>query len=214
MEDEAQKIGIRMRIALAAGGVALLALLVWGIHAIIAGKGSKPERQVQVVQIIRPPPPPPEDQPPPPPPDKVDEPLPQDQPEPSPSDAPAPSEQLGLDAEGAAGGDAFGLAARKGGHDIAGGGGAIFAWYTQILKDHLIARLSADRSLRSRKFTITVKVWVAPDGQIQNVKVVSASGNKDLDGSIEAALSHLGRLREAPPIEMPQPVSLRIVSRS
>jgi periplasmic protein TonB len=214
VSEESQKVSLGVRIALAVGAVLLLALLVWGIRAIMASKNGKPARQVQVVQVIRPPPPPPENQPPPPPPEKVDEPLPQDQPEPSPSDEAAPSEQLGLDAEGGAGGDAFGLAARKGGHEITGGGGAIFAWYTQILKDAIVDRLSSDKALRSKKFTIVVKVWIAPDGQVKEARLVSASGAKDVDGAIEAVLTRLGRLREAPPLEMPQPVSLRIVSRS
>lgn len=214
MQGDSEKVSLRVRVALGVGGVVLLALLVWGIRTIMAGKNDKPARQVQVVQVIRPPPPPPENQPPPPPPDKVDEAVPQDQPEPSPSDSPAPSEQLGLDAEGGAGGDAFGLAARKGGHELTGGGGAIFAWYTQILKDAIVDRLSGDRALRSKKFTIVVKVWIAPDGQVREARLVSASGSKDVDGAIEAVLGRLGRLREAPPLEMPQPVSLRIVSRS
>jgi protein TonB len=214
MADESDELSLGTRILLGVGGVVLLVLVVLGIRYVMASKGSKPDRQVQIVQIVRPPPPPPEDQPPPPPPEKVDEPLPQDQPEPSPSDEAAPSQQLGLDAEGGAGGDAFGLAARKGGHDITGGGGAVFAWYTQILKDAIVERLSNDKALRSKKFTIIVKVWVGPDGQVQNARLSNASGNHDLDGAIEAALGRLGRLREAPPIEMPQPISLRIVSRS
>jgi protein TonB len=213
MADDGQNSDRRTTVILAVVGILVLALMGFGIYKAVSGKGTKKGREVQVVQVIRPPPPP-ENQPPPPPPEKVDDPLPQDQPEPSPSDDPAPSEQLGLDAEGGAGGDAFGLAARKGGHDIAGGGGAIFAWYTQILKDAIVDRLSGDSQLRSKKYTIVVKVWIGRDGQVQNAKLTTSSGSRDVDAAVEAVLGRLGRLREPPPLEMPLPVSLRIVSRS
>jgi protein TonB len=215
MADDGQKPEGRAIAILAVGGAVVVGLLLFGIYKVVTSKNDKKSREVQVVQVIRPPPPPPENQPPPPPPpDKVDEPLPQDQPEPSPADEAAPSQQLGLDAEGGAGGDAFGLAARKGGHDIAGGGGAIFAWYTQILKDAIVDRLSGDTSLRTKKYTIVVKVWIGRDGQVQNAKLVSASGSRDVDAAVESVLTRLGRLREPPPLEMPQPISLRIVSRT
>src|SRR5882762_6880328 len=97
-----------------AGGLLLVLMLVggavWFVHNIVSGKEN------------------------PPPPDKVEEPLPQDEPPPSPDNTPAPTPQLGLDAEGSAGGDSFGLAARQGGSDITGTGGAVFAWYTGKLK--------------------------------------------------------------------------------
>ena len=46
-------------------------------------------------------------------PDRPKDEIAQNEPEPTPSDDTAPSPQLGLDAEGTAGGDSFGLAARK-----------------------------------------------------------------------------------------------------
>jgi periplasmic protein TonB len=192
-----------------------VAVAIWLIHGYLTNKDVKPERKVQVVQVIRPAPPPPEEKPPPPPPEqKPEEPLPQDEPEPAPSDAPSPSESLGLDADGSAGGDAFGLAAHKGGRDITGSGGAIFAWYTTRLKDQVVERLSDDTRIRSKKFSVSVRVWIEPDGRIREVKLGSTTGNRDLDSAIEAALSKLARMGEPPPIEMPQPISLKIVSRS
>lgn len=180
----------------------------------MTAKSAKPDRQVQVVQIIRPPPPPPPDQPPPPPPEKTDEPLPKDEPEPAPSDEPPPNEPMGIDAEGSAGGDAFGLAARHGGSDLIGGNGsAAFAWYTNRLKDAVIDRLTADSHLGAKKFSVSVRVWIAPDGTVRQVKLASTTGNADLDKRIETALSSLTRMSDAPPLEMPQPVSLKIVSR-
>jgi protein TonB len=181
----------------------------------MATKDQKPARVVQNITVIRPPPPPPpEETPPPPPPDKIDEPIPQNQPDPTPDNAPAPAPDLGLDADGTAGSDAFGLAARKGGSDIAGSGGAIFAWYTTKLKDEVSDRLSSDTKLRGRKYSVGVRIWIESDGRIKEVRVVSGTGSHDLDGAIIADLSALGRLSQSPPLEMPQPISLQIVSRS
>jgi protein TonB len=207
---------VRRRGPVILGGVIavlLIAGFVWFVQTMMAGKSKKPERQVQVVQIIKPPPPPP-DQPPPPPPEKTEEPLPKDEPEPAPADEPAPQEQLGLDAEGAAGGDAFGLAARKGGSDLVGGsGGAMFAWYTNRLKEAVVEKLSGDTKIGSKKFSVSVRVWIEPDGRVKEVKLVSTTGDRELDKRIEASLSSLTRMSDAPPLEMPQPVSLKIVSR-
>jgi len=205
------------RLPLIGGGAVVLfvlAVLVVLIHYFVTHKDVKVERKVQVVTVIRPPPPPLERPPPPPPETKADEPLPQDEPEPAPSDAAAPSEQLGLDAEGAAGGDAFGLVGHKGGRDITGSGGAIFAWYTNRLKDQVVDRLSDDARIRSKKFSVSVKLWIESDGRIREVRLASTTGSHELDAAIESALGRMPRMGEPPPIEMPQPVSLRIVSRS
>ena len=197
-----------------AAGLAGVAGLAWWLHGALSVKPARVNRTVQTVTLVRPPPPPPEDRPPPPPEEQPKEPVPMDSPEPQQADnEPAPSEQLGLDAEGTAGGDAFGLAARKGGRDIAGSGGAAFAWYTGRLKDNVSERLSGDPRLRAKRFSVTVKVWIQSDGRIQEVQLASTTGSPDLDKLIQGALASVGRLAEPPPIEMPQPVSLRIVSR-
>ena len=196
------------------GAVLLIVGFVFFVRTMMAGKNAKSERQVQVVQIITPPPPPPDQPPPPPPPEKTEEPLPKDEPEPAPQEQESQQPQLGLDAEGAAGGDAFGLAARKGGSDLVGGNGnAAFAWYTNRLKDAVVERLTADAKLGSKKFSVSVRLWIEPDGRIKEVRLVSTTGNPDLDQRIEASLASMTRLSDAPPLEMPQPVSLKIVSR-
>jgi periplasmic protein TonB len=208
----------RRYVTLFGGGLIAVLLVtgfVWFVRTMMAGKSAKSQRQVQVVQIIRPPPPPP-DQPPPPPPVKTQEELPKDEPEPAPKeDEQAPPPALGLDAEGSAGGDAFGLAARKGGSDLVGGNGkAAFAWYTNRLKDAVVERLTADTRIGSKKFSVSVRVWIEADGRIKEVKLVSTTGDRALDQRIEAALASLTRLSDAPPLEMPQPISLKIVSHS
>jgi protein TonB len=205
----------RLYFRLAGGVVAVL--LIFGfasfVRTMMLSKTNKPNRQVQMVQMIRlPPPPPPPDQPPPPPPEKTEEQLPKDQPEPAPNDEPPPAGQLGLDADGSAGGDAFGLAARRGGSDLVGGNGtAIFAWYTNRLKDAVLDKLTAASC--GKGFSASARFWIEPDGRIKDVKLATTTGNQKTDKCIQVALSSLSRLSDAPPLEMPQPVSLKIVSR-
>ena len=197
------------------GGAVVVGLVVLALLWFVRSMKHEPETKrqtVQTIKLIRPPPPPPEQPPPPPPEEKVEEPLPQDAPEEAPPDDAAPSEQLGLDAEGVAGSDGFGLAARKGGREL-GLGGAAFAWYTTMLKDSILDVLSSDERIRRGSYQVTVRVWLTNAGDVERIKLASTSGNRELDAAIEHALEKMGRVREAPPLEMPQPVTLRIVSR-
>jgi periplasmic protein TonB len=202
------------RAGVAVAVVAAVGVFGWFVHYMVSSKITKPPRQTQVVTLIRPPPPPMDQPPPPPPPERPKEEIAQNEPEPTPSEDPAPSTQLGLDTEGTAGGDSFGLAAHKGGHDLVGTGGAIFGWYTARLKDRVSERLAADARLRSKKFNVSLRVYIENDGRIREVHVVSTSGNGELDAAIEAAVAAIGKLNEAPPLEMPEPITIRIVSRT
>ncbi|HKU16669.1 MAG TPA: TonB family protein [Steroidobacteraceae bacterium] len=197
------------------GGALIVGVVVLVLLWFVRSMQKEPEQKrqtVQTVKLIRPPPPPPEPPPPPPPEEKVEEPLPQETPEEAPPDEASPAEQLGLDAEGVAGGDGFGLAARKGGREL-GLGGAAFGWYTSLLKDSILDVLSGDERIRRGSYQVTVRVWLTSSGDVERIKLASTSGNHELDTAIERALEKVGRIREAPPLEMPQPVTLRIVSR-
>jgi protein TonB len=190
----------------------VVVVLILAIRSMMQEKKDSPKRQVaQIVKLVRPPPPPPEP-PPPPPEEKIEEPLQQETPDEPPPDQSSPSEQLGLDAEGVAGSDGFGLAAHKGGSDLVGGGRAIFAWYTGRLKDTILTLLSDDERIRKGKYQVTVRVWVGSDGKVEQVKLQSTSGSRELDAAIESVLQKMDRM-EQPPLEMPQPVTLRIVSK-
>lgn len=173
------------------------------------------KQQVQQVQLIRPPPPPPDLPPPPPPPpeEKVAVPDPQDKPDPTPSNEPPPSEQLGLDAEGSAGGDEFGLAAHKGGRDLLASGGSAYAWYAGLLKSEVLDQLSSEKRAHAGEYSVIVRVWVRSDGTVDRVRIAQSSGNRERDQAIEQALSRITRLSQPPPADMPEPISLRIVSR-
>lgn len=168
---------------------------------------------VQEIHLIRPPPPPPDLPPPPPPPpdEKVN--VPEQKPDPTPTNQPPPG-QLGLDADGSAGGDAFGLLANKGGRDLIGSGGSAFMWYAGLLKDQILSQLNADSAARRGSYSLVVQVWVRSDGSIDRVHVAQGSGDRARDQAIEQSLSLISRLNQAPPADMPEPITLRIVSRS
>jgi protein TonB len=208
---------VRRNLSRLAGGVFGLLLIlgfVWFVHTMMAGKTNKSWRQVQIVQVIRPPPPPP-DQPPPPPPEKTEVPLPKDVPEPVPDNQPAPADQpLGLDAEGAAGGDAFGLAARRGGSDLLGGTGtAPFAWYTSRITDAIRERLSSVACAKSAKGSLSVHVMLEASGRIKQVQLATTTGNPRVDQCIDTALTSMPAMSDPLPPGMPEQVNLKIVSR-
>jgi protein TonB len=185
------------------------------IRNLVTSAAPPPKQVVQQIQLIRPPPPPPDLPPPPPPPpdEKVDVPDPQQQPDPKPSNEPPPAANLGLDTEGGAGGDAFGLVGNKGGRDITGSGGSAFAWYANQLKDQILNELSGDKHVRSGNYRVTVRAWVNEDGSVQRMEIVHGSGDSDRDHAIEADLQRVRRLPQARPTGMPDVISFEVVAR-
>ena len=172
------------------------------------------KKVVQEIRVIRPPPPPPEAPPPPPPPEeKVDLKQPEPEPDPVPSNEPPPGEQLGLDADGSAGSDGFGLAARKGGRDLLASGGSAYSWYAGLLKNEILGKLNDEKKVRSGSYSIQVRVWVRQDGTIERIHFTQSTGNGERDKAIEEAITRI-RVSQAPPADMPQPISLRIASRA
>jgi protein TonB len=202
--------------AIAAGVLAVVGVLAW---LVVSGMGepvAPAKKTVQQVTIIKPPPPPPDTPPPPPPPpeEKVELDEPEPEPEVAEADEPPAGDQLGLDADGAAGGDAFGLLARKGGRDLLStGGDGRYAWYSNVLKGDLVGRLSEIRDIRRDRYNVSVRIWLTPDGRVERYSLVGSTGKPDLDRDLRAALDSLDRVSERPPDGLPQPVRLRIVSR-
>ena len=194
-------------------------LLVYLIQDWLAGAPPKPKQTVQQISLVKPPPPPPPPKIEKPPPPKMKEEVevpepeavPEDLPE-MPSDEPPAGDLLGLDAEGGAGGDAFGLIGRKGGRGLLSDGRRV-GWYAGILKEHILDTLSATPGVRDRGYSVTVKVWIDDSGRIQNYEILSSSGDSDTDEALRIAFSSMASLSEPPPEDMPQPVRLRVTSR-
>ena len=189
--------------------------LFWLVKNFIGSAPVAQKKVVQEIRVIRPPPPDTPPPPPPPPDEKVDV---NEQPEPEPdpvaSNEPPPAEQLGLDAEGAAGGDDFGLVGRKGGRDLLASGGSAYTWYAGLLKTEILGQLQDEKKIRSGSYSVMVRVWVKADGTIERIGLAQSSGDRERDRAIEQALTRIGRVSQAPPADMPQPINLRIVSRA
>jgi periplasmic protein TonB len=140
---------------------------------------------------------------------------PEPQPDPTPSDEPPPGEQLGLDAEGTAGGDGFGLVARKGGRDLLAGGGSAFAWYGGLVKNEILEELQEEeRARRGGSYSVSVRVWLRADGSVEQVRLAQSTGDADRDRAIEQRLARIARISQSPPANMPMPISFRVALRT
>jgi len=185
------------------------------IHSFLGKPVPQQKRVVQEIRIVRPPPP--EVEPPPPPPpteEEVDLP----EPEPTPLDdsaEPPPGDQLGIDAAGTGAGDSFGLVGRPGGRDLlASGGGSAYTWYAGLVKNEILDSLGDEPRARKGSYSVNVRLWVRRDGTVERAELAGSSGNSDRDDAIRTALSRMSRISQAPPADMPQPISLKIVSRA
>jgi protein TonB len=175
-----------------------------------------PKRPVQQITLVTPPPPPPkiEEQPPEP---EIEEKV--DIPEPeameelpdAPSDAPPAGDALGVDADGGAGGDGFGLIGRKGGRGLLDGGGP-FAGYASRLQQSIERVMTEDNDLRKNAYSVIVKLWLSPAGDVARAELARSTGQPALDDLLTRKLESV-RVADAPPLEMPQPVRLRISVR-
>ena len=194
---------------------ALAVALGYGLMKLFS-KSEAPRKQVvHNIALLKPPPPPPPPKPQEKPPEVKKEEVKVEQPKPDApkqDDAPA-GKQLGVDAEGGAGSDGFGLVGNKGGRDLLGGGRMGFAFYTNGLQRFLQDELARNKQLRGADYRIVVRLWLAPDGAVRRVELAGSSGSPDVDARVRAALGALAAVREAPPENMPQPVKLRISNR-
>lgn len=206
-------------------GVVLAVLIVVGIY-FLKGMFQKPPQTKKVMQQITmlqqpPPPPPPEIKPPEPEvkEEKIEEPLPEKEPEPAPEEADEPpAAELGLDADGSAGSDAFGLAAHKGGRSILGGSpGSAILWYGGQIKrqlDDSLQNLLADTPAMKTGYSVILEVWIAADGNIERCELVEGSAKKEVDQAIRNVLPRLKlNLGKPPPENMPQPIKIKLTAR-
>jgi periplasmic protein TonB len=223
--------GRRTRFVLWAVLAALLvALAVWLYSVFSKPLEPNKRRTVQEISLLKPPPPPPPPKTPPPPPpppqqqpEKIDVPKPAAAPPDQPSQAPPPGPNLGVDAAGSGSGDGFGLVGKPGGGDLIGGGGGggsggkvdPFAWYGALVKERITDAISKDKKLKAAaEFQRNVNVWVNASGAITRVELVGQAQNPELDEALRLALRAATPVREGAPGEMPQPIRLRVSTRS
>ncbi|MGZ8137454.1 MAG: energy transducer TonB family protein [Methylococcaceae bacterium] len=205
------------------GGI-ILAVMVWFIVDFISQMEDKPakkERKIQPITLLKPPPPPP-------PPPKVEKPPEaqpeaeklEEEPEPEPEELPdvadePPPGDLGLDAEGAAGSDGFGLVGRKGGRGLLGGGegGNPYAWYGNIIKNDILDIVADKEELRRKGYTAIIKVWVEADGSVKRFELTRGSNDSEIDELLQRLLGRFKKVNEPPPPGLEQPIKLKITSR-
>jgi protein TonB len=200
--------------------VLLIAVAVYIFRDMFA-KPVQSKKQVQQVSIVQPPPPPP---PPPPeqkPPEpevqeeKIEEPEPEPEPEQK-AEEPPPGEDLGVDAEGGAGSDAFGLVGKKGGRSLIGGGGGgnAIIYYGQQLQREISDELQRNLKDKARnsKYSAVVHLWIGPEGAITRVELANSSGTAEIDDALKSALGGMRNRLKPPPERMPQPIKIRIRS--
>jgi TonB family protein len=186
-------------------------------------KGPQMKRVVQQIAVIPPPPPPPppEIKPPEPEvePEKIEQPEPEPEPEPAPEPADEPpGEQLGVEGNGSAGADGFGLAARQGGRSLLGGSaGSAVIWYGAQVRQQLdtaLFPLLEETEARHTAYSVELAVWIEPDGRLKRIELTRSSGKADVDQALQAALPRLHlSLSRPPPEQMPLPIRIRLHSR-
>jgi protein TonB len=199
------------RAGIALGGLALLALLFWGLHSLSGGPAAPKRQTVKIALLPDVPPPPP---PPPPKEEKQPEPKVEQKPIDTPKqDKPPEPEQIKM--EGPAGDAPSPFAGGVVKNDYIGGdiGSAMesamakYAYYTNRLTEHIQDDLSR-KKLHSG--CVRVYLWIEADGTIRRYKLSGSSGDPENDRKLETAIADLGHVREAPPADMPMPVGLQI----
>lgn len=168
------------------------------------------KKQIQQITVVTPPPPPP-----PPPKEEIKEPeVKEEIPEETPPDA-APDneaeasagEDLGVDAEGGAGSDGFGLVGKKGGRGLLGGSG-----YEQNVRQEINEAILQNERLKRMEYVAIVSLRLADNGEFETFDVEMVSGNSDAKAFIEDVLRKKKRMSKARPLEAASFVKLRIKS--
>jgi outer membrane biosynthesis protein TonB len=213
--------------------------LIWGVSAavalvfmvgagillkmLISDDGQKRQRQIQMVTLVKPPPPPKIKERPPEPEVKkveliiepeVEEEMPEETEQQAESEAP-PGDELGLDADGAAGSDSFGLRAKKGGRALIGGGGgkSQYAWYTNMVVREVEKTVNdlvqSNGGCPDSKFKAVVRIVLNERGGVVEHFLLVSSGNRKVDDAISEALD-AAKISEPPPVGMPRKMKLKI----
>ena len=222
--DEPEGKGRPLRLTLAVAGViALFVAAGFGIKSLLSDGGKPRKASVQTIAVLRPPPPPPPPKPEEKPPElkKEEVKLPEPEPEqPKAENEPPPSQDLGVDADGSAGTDGFGLVGKPGGRDIteigavnASGAGDPFAGFKVSLGAHFQDVLMRNERLRKANYRAQVSVWLSSTGRIDRVELGKGSGDDALDALIRTTLVQSQPVTQPMPADLPQPVRLTVTSR-
>ncbi|MDD1650752.1 MAG: TonB C-terminal domain-containing protein [Methylococcaceae bacterium] len=135
---------------------------------------------------------------------------------------PSADDALGVDEEGRAGADSFGLRSKKGGKDLLQSGpqlsspsghrGHVFLAYGSSIISQLESHLMMDSKLREQHYVIVVRVWISPAGKISRCEVDQSSGNRAIDDRLTRLIASFSGHLPHPPAGMHQPIKIRIRS--
>lgn len=150
--------------------------------------------------------------------------IPKDEPKNAENDSTPAGDKLGLDAEGKAGSDAFGLAGKKGGRSLLAGGDGMgrlsllskFAGYTKMVETEIrkkvMHRLDEDGGIPKGKLQTIVRISVDSNGAVLASKIIGSSGNNKMDEAVISSIVHI-KLSEPPPEGMPRTMNIKISSQ-
>jgi protein TonB len=183
---------------------------------ILSGDDNKRHRQVHMVTLLKPPPPPKIEEKPPEPEIKKEEiktPEPeQDMTDQNQDDTP-PGDQLGVDADGTAGSDAFGLMAKKGGRALIGSGDSRYQWYTRFviaeLQEALNKHLNQNGNLPKEAKKTLVRITLNDFGKVIAVTLLDSTGDKKVDDAVKKVLT-VASISAPPPMGMPKTLNIKI----
>jgi len=220
-EIEQSALGRALRVG---GGLVLLAAVVAGLVFIVQGLGGEakaPARQVTKITVLDvpppPPPPPPKEEPKREPPKEAPKEVKLDQPKPVEQPPQDQAEQLKMEGKAGDGPSPFAsgtvLNEYKGGEIGAGGNRLQFAFYTNVLQRHVQGSLARKPEIKRADYRVMVRIWLHTDGSILRVELVESTGNDGLDTSLRTAFRSLAPVPEAPPKNLPQPITVRITNR-
>jgi hypothetical protein len=83
-----------------------------------------------------------------------------------------------------------------------------------LVQEQISTALSEDAEIRKEKYSVVVHLWVDGDGKVRRFELVKGTGKHELDKRLKLDLSEIREFDEAPSVEMPQPIKLRISSRT
>jgi TonB family protein len=218
-------------------GLVFLTGIGFLVKVMLTDVGTRSKEKVQTVTLLKPPPPEVKEKPPEPEVPKevpkqtietpVDTPQPQNQAQDQSQDNTPAGSDLGVDGEGGAGSDGFGLVGKKGGRALTLGGGSggmnrlslltKYGWYTQKIQEEIKAQvrkqLNQDGGIPKGKLQAVVKIVLDAKGKIVRYEVVGSSGNKKMDEALRTTLAAQIRISEPPPEGMPTGMTVRINSQ-
>ena len=210
-------------------GVLLGVVALGGIISFLTSDG-KPHRKAAAKQEVititlpplapppPPPPPPPQNEPPPPKDEEMveQEPVPDNEPPPEAPPEAAPSEDLSTGIAG--NGPDMGLSrSGNGGNGKIGGSGkgsgSKYGWYAAKIQSTIADALRQNSATKSATFSLQVRVWADANGRITRASLIGTSGSAAIDAAIKNQILTGLQLPQAPPPDMPMPITMRISAR-